>query len=86
MTLSINQITQKGDRKKNFEIIPLNFENQLKGFLRFALNLNQILYEEVKINSATILFRIWNYNKEGIGSTGHSSPIWGDVFKKHGKY
>jgi hypothetical protein len=85
-SLSIQQITQKGLREKNFEIINLNLEHQVKGFLLFSKLLTEILYEEIKIPSYHILHKIWNYNKQGIGTTGHSSTVWGDVFKKHGKY
>lgn len=86
MILSTMQISQKGVRKKNFEVIQLDLEHQLKGFLRFVLTLNQILFEEIKITITSILFRIWNYNNQRISTSGHSSTIWGDVFKKHGKY
>ena len=86
MTLSINQISQKGKRKKNFEVISLDTEHQIKGFLNFTIKLSQILFEEVKKPQYSILYSMWNYHNGMISSSGHVSTIWGDVFKKHGKY
>jgi hypothetical protein len=86
MILGVNQISQKNQRKKNFEVISLDIEHQIRGFILFTIILNQILFEEVKNTRYSILYNMWNYQNRMTSTSGHDSTIWGDVFKKHGKY